>query len=58
MSISAVYTNVYGNRCIESIKDVEMKDGWAKVKVGIVEFDGLVTVEDEFIAKIPVLVVK
>lgn len=57
MSINAVYTNIYGNRCVETIKNVEVKDGWAKIKVGIVEFDGLVTIKDEFTAKIPVLVV-
>lgn len=57
MNISATYTNIHGNKCIESIENVQMKDGWAKVTVRIVEFDGLVTIEDHFVAKIPVLVI-
>ena len=57
MNISATYTNIHGNKCIETIKNVETKDGWAKVTVRIVEFDGFVTIEDEFKAEIPVLVI-
>lgn len=58
MSISAVYTNVRNNTVVETIKNVVVTDGIATVEVESAEFDGLMTVVDNFFATIPVLVVK
>ncbi len=55
MNINASYINIYGNHCVEKIESIEMMDGWMKVNVEITEFDGLMTVKDEFVAKVPVL---
>ena len=55
MNISASYINIYGNHCVEKIESIEMMDGWMKVNVKITEFDGFMTVKDEFVAKVPVL---
>ena len=58
MNISAVYTNIRNNKVIESIKDVSVVNGYAKVTVKSVEFDGLMTITSEFFAEVPVLVIK
>lgn len=58
MNISATYTNIRNNTVVETIKDVVLNNGYAKITVESVEFDGLMTIKNEFIAKIPVLVIK
>ena len=58
MSINSIHTNVRNNTVVESIKDIIITDGVAKVTVESIEFDGVMTIVDEFFAEVPVLVVK
>lgn len=52
------YINVRNNQVIETIKDIVIADGIAKVTVNSVEFEGIATNEYDFIAYVPVIVVK
>ena len=55
LSAVAVYKNVYGQKVTESIMDVDAFGCSAKVLVGKIVSEGIVSEYDEFYANIPVI---